>query len=447
MRVSAVLVCAVFFGVAAGCDGDSRPFEDAGGFDGGPPGDGSIEDARAEDAPMGADADIDAGPAPECGDEGCDYCASLQACADECAWRGDLDGTRCWSTFDACSVATCWEPTLDFDACARFAMDEDFSSGSFNVHRYSAQIPAGVSTLSLGRLGGTFEPALLLADLTGALIYGGDVAELHPDVSVLDRATGRGDAVASVTVDAARATEVLIHVTGWSVVDSGFEAFLSTDARYRLSFSPECAPPMSESESIGSPNNGMLRNGERVRPHAGYVVADTGRDAYFGTEETVRWLAEAFDSVRAMYPMSQVVQVRDLSVEGGGEPSGPWPHASHESGRDVDVTYHLDACDPAVGCPISDVDLADFDEAATWALFSYWLERDLARFIFVDHGLQAVIYDEAVRRGVSATDLDRWFQYPRSSGTSAGVIRHEPNHRNHHHVRFRCPDDDAECIE
>ena len=41
--------------------------------------------------------------------------------------------------------------------------------------------------------------------------------------------------------------------------------------------------------------------------------------------------------------------------------------------------------------------------------------------------------------------LDEIFQYPRGKGAAGGLVRHEPNHADHFHVRFRCAKADADC--
>ena len=40
--------------------------------------------------------------------------------------------------------------------------------------------------------------------------------------------------------------------------------------------------------------------------------------------------------------------------------------------------------------------------------------------------------------------LAKMFQYPHR-GASTGFVRHEPNHANHIHVRFKCPRGDSAC--
>lgn len=409
-----------------------------------------------EDA--GHSHDHDAGgplpPPPECGETGCDWCASTGSCrmGGACAWAGDVAGERCWSAFDPCTTASCWEPTLSIPACTSASAPEDFSSGRYTVHRYAATLPSGAPvTMRLRRVAGGFEPAMIITDAAGALIWGGDAASLYAGVTVSAAVSGRGASEASVTLVASAPLDVRVHVTGWSVVDAGFAASLPTDVRYALDSTQTCMsmpPGPSRSESVGSPTSGSLSNGVRITPHPGYVVADTGRNAYWGTQETVDLIRSGFDAVAAAHPGAQIVQVRDISIDGGGPPgSGPWPHSSHESGRDADLTYHLSSCDPGRGCPLADAPLSTFDAAATWTLFHHWIQQGVVTYIFVDHALQRLLYEEAMRRGATASQLERWIQYPRATSVREGIVRHVSNHRNHHHVRFRCPTDDARCVE
>jgi hypothetical protein len=51
----------------------------------------------------------------------------------------------------------------------------------------------------------------------------------------------------------------------------------------------------------------------------------------------------------------------------------------------------------------------------------------------------------ALAHGISEHRLERIFQYPHGRGSSEGIVRHEPNHDNHMHVRFQCPADDTGC--
>jgi hypothetical protein len=65
--------------------------------------------------------------------------------------------------------------------------------------------------------------------------------------------------------------------------------------------------------------------------------------------------------------------------------------------------------------------------------------------VFLDFEVQGILYAWAKDHGVSERRLERIFQYPHGRGASEGIVRHEPNHDNHMHVRFQCPSDDRGC--
>jgi murein endopeptidase len=65
--------------------------------------------------------------------------------------------------------------------------------------------------------------------------------------------------------------------------------------------------------------------------------------------------------------------------------------------------------------------------------------------MFLDYELQEVIYKWALKNGVSRRLLDTMFQYPRGMYAAQGIIRHDPGHDGHVHVRFKCPKGDTQC--
>jgi LysM repeat protein len=197
--------------------------------------------------------------------------------------------------------------------------------------------------------------------------------------------------------------------------------------------------PESRSRSLGSPDAGQL---EHARPlptrHPAFTVRTPTRA--YGTDETVRWIVEAFDAVRARDPEAPPVEVHDLSLRDGGPING---HHSHESGRDADIAYYQRACRGA--CPFRRIGPEQLDVARQWALFSHWFERGVVEHIFMDHELAGALYEHARSTGVSRADLSRWFQYPRPIEVRVGLIRHHPRHADHFHVRFVCHESDPEC--
>jgi LysM repeat protein len=197
--------------------------------------------------------------------------------------------------------------------------------------------------------------------------------------------------------------------------------------------------PVSPSEAIGPTNRGRLENPVMLPAHRGYVVRTPARA--YGTEETVRWIVDAFDHVDARFKRTKVVRIHDISDKNGGKLRD---HKSHQNGRDADISYYQEECGPN-GCRFTDFRSSELDVARQWTLLEQWLRNGQAEMIFIDYRLQAKLYRYAKRHGVSKAKLDRWIQYPRGKYEADGVIRHFPNHEDHLHVRFVCPYSDLKC--
>lgn len=197
--------------------------------------------------------------------------------------------------------------------------------------------------------------------------------------------------------------------------------------------------PEVPSESIGRAFEGRLVNGEQLPPHRAYSIRNLQRA--WGTNETIGALVDGFEHMRREFDRLPVLPVHDLSVRDGGPISD---HRSHQSGRDADLGYYHSGCRQS--CPYRTFTPSDLDVERQWALLSFWFERDLVEYIFMDYEYQEVLYkwlrDE---RGASASQLSEWFQYPRGRDTAAGLIRHERNHADHLHVRFACNATDERC--
>jgi len=201
---------------------------------------------------------------------------------------------------------------------------------------------------------------------------------------------------------------------------------------------PGCDPdPLPPPRSLGSASDGRLEDG---RPFPDVPGAVALKRHVFGTVETIAYLLAAIDQVRAELPGTPPLAVGHLSRKGGGHLS---PHRSHQSGRDVDAGYyHLDGPSPPRWQVATRRNL---DVPRTWRLFEALLETGRVRFLFVDYGLQALLYRHAKAKGVPGDRLAQVFQYPRGRRTRVGLIRHERGHRDHFHVRFDCPVGDEEC--
>ena len=196
--------------------------------------------------------------------------------------------------------------------------------------------------------------------------------------------------------------------------------------------------PEVPSSSVGRAYRGRLENGEQLPPHRAYVVRNPRRS--WATNETVGAIIDGFDHMRESFDSLPRVRVHDLSLEAGGDMDD---HHSHQSGRDADIGYYQTSC--RRDCGYESFRASQLDEARQWALIEYWIERDLVEYIFMDYALQEELYEWMEEQGVSRSRLSRVFQYPRGRDVAAGVIRHEPNHADHMHIRFACPPGDDEC--
>lgn len=191
-------------------------------------------------------------------------------------------------------------------------------------------------------------------------------------------------------------------------------------------------------QSIGTPHAGSLAGAVQLGGHPGYRIRERSRA--WATSSTIDRLVQAFDQLLAIDPAAPRVRVHDLSLRAGGPMDG---HKSHQSGRDVDITYYQHGCrGDCRGRPVAPY---EFDAVRQWRVLRYWLERDHAEFVFIDYALQQPLYEAAKASGATARQLARWFQYPRGPLFPSGLIRHVPGHANHVHVRFRCTPGDRAC--
>jgi murein endopeptidase len=196
-------------------------------------------------------------------------------------------------------------------------------------------------------------------------------------------------------------------------------------------------------QSIGAPWDGMLRQPSRLPDGDGYVIRRPNRA--FGTHTTVELVHRVITQTLEAFPDVHVLGIGDISAEHGGSIT---EHHSHQSGRDADIgLFYVEKPEtyPAAFVRATEDNL---DREATFALISgFYDTRDDnggAQMIFLDFEVQGLLYEWALDHGVSERRLDRLFQYPNGRGGD-GFVRHEPNHDNHMHVRFKCPDDDASC--
>jgi len=160
----------------------------------------------------------------------------------------------------------------------------------------------------------------------------------------------------------------------------------------------------------------------------GYIVRNPARA--WGTFLTVTRLMEVLASHGRAHPRATPLRVDDISRKGGGSLA---PHKSHRRGRDVDIRFPLKVETDRYVAATPDT----LDVERTWDLIQRFLATEDVVYIFVDYRLQKKLYEHVKKqRKLSKSKLADYFQHPRSPRSMSGIIRHEPGHSTHMHVRF-----------
>ncbi|GEM_PF-2775274 len=199
--------------------------------------DTSVPDAAAPDsAPQDTEADAgssgdsgsaaDAGTSPDAGAPPKPKPKSLKPCS----------GGKCWLT-----------PTLS-GLCGSVTINEDYSTGKYNVHRYAfAPKPAVDVDITVAPVAGGFKPAVILHDGGGKTLFDGVTALAGSGVVIKPLANGKNGKAARLRLKASKAANLRVHLTDWSVVAGGFKTSVSKAAKYKLTVSSKCPPPSRES--------------------------------------------------------------------------------------------------------------------------------------------------------------------------------------------------------
>lgn len=197
-------------------------------------------------------------------------------------------------------------------------------------------------------------------------------------------------------------------------------------------------------QSRGRPDHGWLAGPARLPQDGAYYRRRTERT--YASAHLIDYTRNAIDAARAEFPKLHRLAIGDLSDKDGGPLSG---HASHQSGRDIDVGFYFRRQPKGYPSEFIRAKKDTLHADATWALLEAFV-RTAARDggvekIFLDYEVQGWLYAAARRDGWSKRKLLDVFQYPDGRWAKHGIVRHEPNHADHLHVRFRCAPNDETC--
>ncbi|MBE7454729.1 MAG: penicillin-insensitive murein endopeptidase [Kofleriaceae bacterium] len=202
--------------------------------------------------------------------------------------------------------------------------------------------------------------------------------------------------------------------------------------------------PLVAGQSVGRPWDGKLRRASQLPTGKGYLIRRPHRA--YGAAHVVAHVRNAIARVRADHPRLHTLAIGDLSAKHGGSIS---EHRSHQSGRDLDVGFYFKKVPKGYPASFVKATSANLDRAATWDLLVAFArtadDPGGVQAIFVDYEVQGWLHEWAAARGVDRGYLGRLFQYPAGKHAAKGLVRHEPNHDDHFHIRFKCPPGDGAC--
>lgn len=203
-------------------------------------------------------------------------------------------------------------------------------------------------------------------------------------------------------------------------------------------------PRVVRGQSIGKPHRGKLVSGVQL-PHSSAYFRRRPSKAY-GAQHTIDYTRNAIEAVRRKYPKVHRLAIGDISSRRGGALSG---HRSHQSGRDVDVGLYFKRRPTGYPKAFVSARASRVDLAATWALVELLAKASSKaggpEYIFLDYKVQGQLHKYARSKGVSKAKLGKIFQYAHGRSQRVGLVRHEPNHADHLHIRYRCAPKDRKC--
>jgi penicillin-insensitive murein endopeptidase len=202
----------------------------------------------------------------------------------------------------------------------------------------------------------------------------------------------------------------------------------STDDELQKKFDRD--PGALGSLSIGAASGGALINGMQMPEGEHWTLVSPG--AAWGTDETIASLTRAIEKVHETQPGGHKLAIGHLSARRGGRLS---PHKSHQSGRDVDISYFYRDGESPIWFRRANADT--LDAARTWAFVRALVTETDVEYIFINGSVQKLLKEHALSLGEDPEWLDGIFQY--QSRHRWPIVRHAPGHDTHIHVRFYSP--------
>lgn len=198
------------------------------------------------------------------------------------------------------------------------------------------------------------------------------------------------------------------------------------------------APSAPVPYSRGKCNHGKIHHARLMPEGNGYFLRDY-RPNSWGVDTTIQSLITVFDLYAQTYPDAHKINVGDLSRRRGGRIK---PHKSHQSGRDVDFGFvHTVQKDNG---RFTRATASNLDVEKTWFLVESLARTGNVQVIYIDKFVQKQLYRYAADK-LTQEQREFFFSTPRHKNASHALLQHWPGHRNHFHVRFKCPQGQFGC--
>lgn len=180
--------------------------------------------------------------------------------------------------------------------------------------------------------------------------------------------------------------------------------------------------------SVGYTNRGVLVAGVQMPAGDQWELVDPSHA--WGTQETVDFLKRSIQKVNEQFPGAPKLFIGHISAKKGGHLS---PHVSHQSGRDVDISYYL--LNGKRG--FVKANATNLDTEKTWSFVKALITETDVEMILIDTSIQKLLNNYAYRIGEDPLWLDSIFQVRNKH--QRPLVRHAKGHANHIHIRFYNP--------
>jgi len=190
---------------------------------------------------------------------------------------------------------------------------------------------------------------------------------------------------------------------------------------------------------------GRLENAANVYEYqqqhkkVGFEIIYPGRKNYYSTDD-MKNVVIAMGQFNQKYMNGYAVSIGDLSSQKGGQLGR---HASHQMGLDADIAYYFD--DRSIQKGLVDAvgakkPIRSFMAEEQWALFKAMVAQGNVDRIFIHAVLKKELCNIATRTGELKSG-----EHDSLAFNVMRVLRPEPNHDDHFHLRLKCSTAQPRC--